>query len=361
MPDYFDKGFSVRKPMWHGKGLVLDAYPDSWAAARPLAGLDWEPTPEPVFTMRLLTYNQVAELNSEAAAGSYVLVDEPKATDRPDRKYRVMIEAEGHQAITRSDTSEVLSVPTGAYSVINHADMGEIIEQVSEVDGAVKFETAGSCRGGRQVWALAYLDEPWQAPGDSSPSYPYLALLNSHDGSAACQLTFTTVRVVCWNTWQAAAAEGERNGTRYVFRHTGSVADKIAAAKEAIAQLRDETKATQALFTQLASTPVDDSQVKTFTELFLPSPRDVGEQCSDRVHGNVTSARASFSKLYTESLTMEGIRGSAYGLLQASTEYLDHVRVHRTSDTLMGRTLLKPDAVKARALTLVHQVAPLAA
>lgn len=358
MPAYFDCGFSVREPMWHGEGMVLEDYPESWDEARVAAGLMWEPTTQPVFTRRMATDDQITAWASDLDNPTDFHVVREAEGDGP---HEVLVEATGHKAVVRDDTREVLAVPSSSYSLITHGDMGEIIEAVLEADSNVKFETAGSCRGGRQVWALAYLDEPYQVPGDESPTYPFLALLNAHDGSASCQLTYTDVRVVCWNTWNAAAEQGERAGTRYVFRHTGDTATKIAEAKKALGQLREDSKATRQLFEQLAQVPVLDAQVKTFTELFLPSPRDVGEQCSDRVQANVEKARTTFERLYTQSPTTDGVRGSAYGLLQASTEYLDHVRGFRTRDSYMGRTLLKPEALKAKALGLVREVCALGA
>jgi phage/plasmid-like protein (TIGR03299 family) len=347
--------------MWHGEGMVLEDYPESWDEARVAAGLMWEPTTQPVYTLRHLADEDITAMGvalaEDVTAPDFHVVRE--ATD--GGRHDVLVAASGHQAVVRDDNAEVLAVPSSSYSLITHGDMGEIIEAVLEADSNVKFETAGSCRGGRQVWALAYLDEPYQVPGDESPTYPFLALLNAHDGSASCQLTYTDVRVVCWNTWNAAAEQGERAGTRYVFRHTGNTTEKIAEAKKALGQLREDSKATRQLFEQLAQVPVLDAQVKTFTELFLPSPRDVGEQCSDRVQANVEKARTTFERLYTQSPTTDGVRGSAYGLLQTATEYLDHVRGFKSRDSYMGRTLLKPEAMKAKALGLVRDVCALGA
>jgi Domain of unknown function (DUF932) len=74
------------------------------------------------------------------------------------------------------------------------------------------------------------------------------------------------------------------------------------------------------------------------------------------VANNVARARGTFDRLYHESKTTESIRGNAYGLLQSATEYLDHVRRFRNSDSLMGRTLLRPEPFKARALDLIEDV-----
>jgi phage/plasmid-like protein (TIGR03299 family) len=354
MPAFFECGFSVREPMWHGQGMVASDYPESWDQAREWAGLQWEPTKVPVYTERLVTIDQFHQLGRDGVE-AYPL-DVPAAGDAADRLYKVMVPAEDHRAIIRDDTRDVLAVPTKSYELITHAQMGDIMDAVLEADGNVRFETAGSVRDGRQVWALAYLDEPYEVPGDDSQTFPFLALLNAHDGSAACKLTYTDVRVVCWNTWNAASEKGERSGAQFVFRHTGNVAERIDEAKTALSQLRKDSKATQALFEHLARVPVNDDQVKTFTQLFIASPADRGEFVSERVAANVDHARATFTRLHNEAVTTEAIRGTAYGLTMAATEYLDHVRRHRTHDSLMNRTLLRPEGAKSRALDLIEDI-----
>jgi phage/plasmid-like protein (TIGR03299 family) len=354
MPAYFDCGFSVREPSWHGLETLLDEYPESWDEARRAAGLMWEPTSAPVWGERHLTLAQIDALPPERVRYLHGL--DYMSDGRPDRKFPIMVAETDFQRIVRDDSGETLAVPTDQYSVISHADMGVILEAVLEADTAVKFETAGSVREGRQVWALVRLDEPYTVPGDSTPTYPFLALLNAHDGSASCSLTRTSVRVVCWNTWSAADAQGARTGHRVVFRHTGNVQERIQQAKEGLAALRTSHQEALELFTALAQTPVSDYEVKTFTQLFLPSPRDHGEFCSDRVQGNVDKARGAFTRLYYESETTEGARGSAYGLLMSATEYLDHVRTSRSVDSYVGRTILRPEALKTRALGLIGEV-----
>lgn len=354
MPAYFDCGFSVREPSWHGMETLLDAYPSDWDEARKLAGLDWEPRSEPAYGVRTLTGAQLSQLMVDGA--DIEMLDTPQGTILPGAQYRALVAEEGHQRIVRDDTGETLAIPTDSYSVINHSDMGELIEAFLGVDGNLKFETAGSVRGGRQVWALVRLDEPYEVPGDASPTYPFLAMLNAHDGSAACSLTRTDVRVVCWNTWQAADAQGERDGTRHVIRHTGDTAQRVQDAKEAVRRMRDEAHANAELFAQLAATPLLDEQVQSFVERILPSPRDTGEMCTDRVHANVVACRGRWMEVYEQSATTEGIRGSAFGALMTTTEYLDHLRDFRTRDSYVGRTILRPERAKAAALDVLRDI-----
>lgn len=342
MPAYFDTGFSVREPMWHGEGLVLDDYPTGWADAREKAGLMWEPTLVPCYTRTV-----VDDLTEDAPVGTYV-----GQGDKPDTG-SLFTPLEDHQLVVRDDTKAVLGVVSDQFGLVYHSVMGEILEAILEQPN-VKFETAGSCKGGAMVWALAYLDEPYTVAGDDTETFPFVALLNSHDGSGACKVTRTQIRVVCWNTYQAASMQGERTGMQFTFRHAGDVQGRIDEAIEALAGARTEAVEWSELATELFGMKVDQVMFNHFLADFIPEPP--AEIVSDRVRGNIDRARKVFSHLYLDSVTTEAHRGTALGLIDASVEYLDHVRGYRNRDTLLGRTLLRTEPMKARALTLVREV-----
>jgi len=327
MPAYFDTGFSVRQPMWHGLGNVLDDYPEDWDDARRLAdAADWA-------------------VNDEATA--WVAMEDTE----------VLVPVDGHKAIVRDDTGMVLATPSDSYELIYHHQMGELLEAYTQAwrkAGAdVKFETAGSVRDGRAVWALVWLDEPYHAPGDDSPTYPFAALLNAHDGSAACKLLPTQVRVVCWNTWNAASMAGDRTGHQVVIRHTGNVADRLEQAKAGLAAMRDEAKEWQLLAEDLAGININDAVVRTFLDEFIPVP----EGASERTRNSRQERQATFRKLYDESPTVAPLPDTAYKLVQAAGEYLDHLRPFRSRDTYLSRTMLTADSHKPAVMRLVRNLA----
>ena len=70
---------------------------------------------------------------------------------------------------------------------------------------------------------------------------------------------------------------------------------------------------------------------------------------TDRVARNVEEARNALRLLF-QSTTNEQIAGTAYGLVQAAGEYLDHVRTARSWETRLNRTLIRPEPLKHRAL-----------
>jgi phage/plasmid-like protein (TIGR03299 family) len=319
-----DTMFSVREVPWHREGQVLADYPGSWEAAREAAGLLWEPIANPVY-----------KLDGIGEDGQPIYAPIP-----------------GWKDIVRSDTSATLALTRDSYTLINHAEMGEIIEAVLAQDN-IKWETAGSLSGGAKVWCLVKLDEPIELPGDLSVTMPYLAITNHHDGGGACALRSTAVRIVCQNTFSAAELEGERTGTTFSFRHTSGWRDRIAEARQAVTGARRELTAYKELAEQLLGIPVTAQQRELFVRAFIASPPD--GMISDRVLANVESARQAIRTILL-SKTTDQVSDTAYGLVQAAGEYLDHVRRANSWETRLGRTLLRPEPLKAKALALVREI-----
>ena len=260
---------------------------------------------------------------------------------------------EGWKCICRSDTGAVLSLNRDSYTVIDHSEMGEIVEAVLTQPG-VKWETAGVIDGGRAVWCLALLDEPVTLPGDDSMTLPYLAITNRHDGTGACALRATAVRIVCANTFRAAELEGERTGTTFSFIHKSSWRNRIEEARQAVTGARREMRRYQELASELLGIRITPRERELFVTEFIPIPPE--GLVTDRVARNVEEARKALRLLF-ESQTTEQIAGTAYGLVQAAGEYLDHVRTARSWETKLNRTLMRPEPLKHRALALVREIA----
>jgi phage/plasmid-like protein (TIGR03299 family) len=324
MPANVESMFSVRQMPWHHQGEILDDYPGTWAEARVLAGLDWDPVTTEVYAWT-------------GAHPDGTLAYEP---------------IPGWEAIMRSDTRAVLSINKESYTVIDHGEMGEIVEAVLAQPN-VKWETAGVLEGGRSVWCLALLDEPIEFPGDASPTLPYLAITNRHDGTAACALRATAVRIVCANTFRAAELEGERTGATFSFIHKSSWRNRIEEARQAVTGARREMRRYTELASELLGIPISARQRELFVTEFIPMPP--AGLVTDRVARNVEEARAAL-RLIFQSQTTEQIAGTAYGLVQAAGEYLDHVRTARSWETRLNRTLIRPEPLKHRALSLVREI-----
>ena len=197
------------------------------------------------------------------------------------------------------------------------------------------------------MWCLALLDEPITLPGDDSPTLPYLAITNRHDGTAACALRATAVRIVCANTFRAAELEGERTGATFSFIHKSSWRNRIDEARRAVTGAQAEMRRYADLARDLLAIHVTPAQRELFITEFIPKPPE--GLITDRVARNIGEARAALRMIF-ETKTTEHVADTAYGLVQAAGEYLDHVRTARTWETRLNRTLIRPEPLKHRAL-----------
>jgi phage/plasmid-like protein (TIGR03299 family) len=320
-----DSMYSVREVPWHRDGIVRGEYPGSWAEARVDAGLDWDPIEEATYKLDGI----------DPFGAPIYTVDE------------------GWKRIVRSDNGMTLFHSTDRYTVIDHGEMGEIIESVLAQPN-VKYETAGSLDSGRAVWALVKLDEPFTLPGDNSATVPYMAMTNRHDGKAGCTLRATAVRIVCANTFRAAEMEGERTGLTYTFRHTRNWRDHLDRAREAVTGTRREIEEYKEMATALLGMPITEGQRELFVVNFIGTPPE--GLITERVMTNIEASRAQLRGLFN-SVTNQEIAGTAYGLVQAAGEYLDHVRRAHSWETRLGRSLMRPEPLKQKALALARTAA----
>lgn len=327
MSAYFDQGFSVREPSWHGLAEVLGEYPGREVAIEK-AGHDFEIISGPIWT---------------------TVPGEASSTQR------TLSRAKGWKALTASDNGDLLHVARATFGVIQPVVMWDVLDAIVGLPN-VKYETAGTLKSRSVLWALAYLDEPTTISGDVSPIYPFISVSMALDGSGALKAQNQSVRTICWNTFKMAEVEARQSGREFTFRHTANVMEKIEDAKMALSGVRADHLAFIELGEELAALPVSDRGVDFFINQFIPSPPET--LISDRVVKNVDEARAVVRSIIGGK-TIEQSRGSysAWDLLQTGTEYLDHLRGYRNKETLLGRQLLRPEPLKTRLVPLVREAA----
>ena len=341
-----DEGFAWWDPQ--GECHVAEP-PKTIAKARELAGQQWEPIVVPGYERIPVTDPATFAFQADA---------EGKATDEvitnqdgvPVAVYRQLT---GEKRIARSDTTQHLATVLDSWEPIGMGEMWSFVEAMLKEEKGFSLRTGGVLNNSRQVWALARLDEPWQAPGDPSATYPYVVFLNHFDGRNAAKVLNTTIRVVCANTFGAADDEGGRTGRQFVFRHTSGVHDRIEQAKAALKGFRRDTTKHQELMAHLARLGVTSAMTEKFLSEYVPMPP--AGISSDRVIANVEETRKQLREILA-SPTCEGIRDSAYGWVMAAGQHLDHARSARTWETRLRRQLLTPEPAKGKAITIAQRI-----
>ena len=209
------------------------------------------------------------------------------------------------QIVYRKDTEVGLSVVSDNYKLVQPIEVLNFF--AGYVEGAAKLETAGVLHDGKRYWAMAKLDGEINIAGDISK--PYILLSSSCDGSLSTQARLTTVRVVCNNTLQMAT-QGKAD---VVVRHNSVFdAEKTKLQLEGIYEsLEAHSKAMKVL----AGIKLSDKKAEEFlAKLFKNEERNLGRQPArvlELFKGDGLGA------------DLESSKGTAFGLLNAFTQYAD--------------------------------------
>lgn len=229
------------------------------------------------------------------------------------------------KVLFRSDTKAPLSVVSQRYQTVQPREVLEFYRDLTEVSG-YQLETAGVLKEGRKFWALARTGQSMTLKGNDQVN-GYLLLATSCDGTLATTATPTTVRVVCNNTLSIAV-----NGATQAIKVPHSTRfDPMAVKKQlgiAVA-CWDEFMYRLRL---LADCKVGDAESTGFFMRVLCDSAG-----SSHTQGGLPNERAlrMVQALYEgrgRGAVLESAQGTAWGLLNAVTEFVDHERRARSSE-----------------------------
>lgn len=222
----------------------------------------------------------------------------------------------------RSDNNEPLSVVSKRYKVVQPKDVLGFYRDLVSV-GGFELETAGVLKGGKKLWALAKTgQETMLAGGDKVKAY--LLLATSCDGSLATTAQFTSVRVVCNNTLQMAV--GESKGA---IRVPHSTTFDPAAVKQELGLGISAWDEFMANIKAMSNRPVNKFEAMSYLVNVLGDPAlplndQPNQKAIQTVYGLYTGEGRG-SKLQSAS-------GTAWGLVNGITEYVDVHRRARSQD-----------------------------
>ena len=227
------------------------------------------------------------------------------------------------KVLYRSDSLAPLSVVSPRYKVVQPSEVLEFYRDLVSA-GGFELETAGVLKGGRKLWALAKTGQEAMLKGGDRVK-AYLLLATSCDGTLCTTAQFTSVRVVCNNTLQMA------------------VKDRTGAVKVPHSTVFDPQSVKEALGLGLSAWDCFIGNIKLLSQRTV-SPEEAGQFFRDvleepLVEGSedaVTSkALQQVSALYSGGgmgSLLAGTKGTAWGLVNAMTEYVDHRRRARSQD-----------------------------
>ena len=298
---------------WHGLGQIVPtgASIDEWRVA---AGMDWR------IKRGIVRY----ATSREADLG--------------------LMEVPDQHVLFRSDTKAPLGVVSEKYKVVQPAEVIEFFRDIVKT-GGLELSAAGTILGGRKFWATAKI-------GEASPVSVrdtiggYLLISTSADGSMATEVRRTTIRTVCSNTLAMAMADAPAS-VKITHRSefdAEKVKDFMGLNTAAWDSFRHQ-------ITRLAEKQLDVEQAEDLAvEIFT------GEQDKVRTSAGFNMVMDLFQG-DGKGATFDGTYGTAWGLVNAFTEYVDwFTRARTTENRFVSSQWGQGAALKQRALDVLSAV-----
>ncbi|MGH8075233.1 MAG: DUF932 domain-containing protein [Lysobacter sp.] len=283
--------YAGEKP-WHGLGNKLQPNQsiDDWKES---AGMDWS-----------IQDSEVRFITGQHGIGTINAFPEQKV-------------------LYRSDTKAPLAVVSKRFQVVQPGEILEFYRDLTEV-GGFELETAGVLREGRKFWALARTGQSVSLKGRDRVD-GYLLLATACDGTLATTAQFTSVRVVCNNTLSIAL--GDNRGAIKVPHRSQFDPSMV---KRQLGITVSSWDGFVARMKALVERPVDPDSVEGLLRRVLTYPGQGGD--STVVNEQAVKAVRSLYDGGGKGALYASSRGTAWGLLNSVTEYVDHHRRARSDD-----------------------------
>jgi phage/plasmid-like protein (TIGR03299 family) len=216
-----------------------------------------------------------------------------------------------YYGLLRDDTHDVLHVVGNGYFPIQNTQCFDFVDALLEAREA-HYEAAGALDGGRVVWCLARLNKSFSVV-KSDEHKTYLLFVDYRDGRSA-QIKVVDERVVCANTLAIALRE---QGTALKLRHVKSVTEKIKLAKTLVAGVSAQINSLEDKLKRLAKKKVTEEKfAAVLTKLFPHIDTSARQQNQ--------AAIIATNFMSNDQNAIPEIKGSAYNLFNACTQYVDH-------------------------------------
>lgn len=284
--------FYTREKPWHGLGVRVENALSSKDALI-VAGLDWNVEQRKIYT---------------------------------EDGYAIP----GYFANVRSSDHHTLGVVTKRYKIVQNHEAFAFTDAL--LGKGVRYETAGSLKGGRKTWILARLPKQYRLAEDIT--MPYLVFSNSHDGSAAIKVAMTPVRVVCNNTLNLALRDADRI---WSANHTGDIDSKLEDARMTLFMAENYMNELAEESTRLSRKRVSDAEVEEYIKMLLP----IATNATETMEQNVKKMREDLKMRYYSAPDLQNIGKSQYRFINAVSDFATHAKPLRETRQYQENLFLK--------------------
>lgn len=358
----------VGKTPWHGLGqqLTENAPIEVWQKE---AGFDWD------------------------ILSASLCFKTPKQTKENGARRRTIHKVPNREVLYRSDNLLPLSVVSNRYKEVQPKEVLEFFRDLVST-GGYKLNTAGILFGGQKFWALAEIGKSAKIAGVDEIG-GYLLLATSCDGSLATTAALTSIRVVCNNTLGMSIYDVETGKSKHhlkvphsrvfdadqVKKEMGLIQgsfDIFAEKANQMAKRRiSDREASEWLIKLFVKHNADQEAVKELLNGSFDQKQEEREVVAELLGQTVSrEERTEAVELLLENVNTRSVKqvyelykgaakgsnlksadGTAWGLLNAVTEWGDFHRNCRTDDSRLNNAWFgSTSTIKNTALKMAEEL-----
>lgn len=227
----------------------------------------------------------------------------------------------------RTDNNEVLGLVGSRYEIIQNTEAFGFFDSIIDKGEAI-FQTAGALGKGERIFITAKLPEDMLVKGEHCEKY--IILSNSHNGSSAIVAGFTTVRIVCNNTLQAALGS---MSNKVSIIHRKGAKNELEQAHTLMGITSKYMLEVQDIFNQMAKTAISDIKLKEYiTDVMKPTyvGFDADKKDSSRFKNQVNDIY-EFA-LGHPTQTTDAARGTVWGAYNSISGYYNYLKPYKTQE-----------------------------
>lgn len=280
---------------WHSLGTEVDHAMTAQEAIK-VAQLDWEVVKSPIY------------INTNAK--------NVKELYKP---------VKDQYAVVRQDTKDVLGIVGRVYNPLQNKEAFSFFDSIVGTKEAM-YHTAGALFKGQKIWLLAKLPNTIEVvKGDTIEKY--LLLYNTHDGTSTVQVMFTPIRVVCYNTLNAALGASD-NSRKVKLRHTINIGTNIEGIRDQLGIVNSYYDMFEKMSKHLVSKQANTKMVNDLLE-YLGLGETKAEEST-----KTQNIREQIIGLYENGKgnTLPGVKGTSWALWNGVTEFADHYKIIRAKN-----------------------------
>jgi len=284
---------------WHGLGQVVEEAMTAEQAIE-LANLDYE--------VKKTTLH--AAIEEASVDGGFVKINDKFAT-------------------YRADTAKPLGIVGSRYEIVQNKDAFAFFDAIIDSGEAI-FETAGALGDGERIFVTAKLPDDMLVNGEVCNKY--IILTNSHDGTSSIVAGFTSIRVVCNNTLQAAMRDLTN---KVLIQHRVGAKERLQEAYKVMGIASKYMSEVNDAFNLMAKTSIEDAQLKQFiTDIMMPEYKlkneEEQEKLSTRFINQVTSIY-DFALSHPTQQT-DAARGTVWGAYNSISGYYNYIQKYKNDE-----------------------------